>query len=257
MPAPPPSWPDLDAAAEAAGLNLRVVVARGEVEAAFTRAARNAAAPGLRTPLALRSPSAIHAGWRSALLLGSAGRPFWERCRAAPGAPPDPLDRCAEREAATLLEPLRERDPSAQSVFPFRHARQVVPFQALAAGLPWAVAGPFGVAVHPRFGPWFAWRAALLTALETPPTPAPAPAPCAACPAPCVAACPAGAVARSGFAWEACVDFRLAQAPCRETCLAREACPAGAEFRYGAEQMAYHYRASLRMIRQWRSGGEN
>jgi hypothetical protein len=59
-------------------------------------------------------------------------------------------------------------------------------------------------------------------------------------------------VAKDAFSWPACIGFRRSQAPCRETCLAREACPAGAEFRYGRDQLAYHYTASLRMIEDGR-----
>ena len=65
-------------------------------------------------------------------------------------------------------------------------------------------------------------------------------------------ACPAGAVSKAGFNWRACVDFRLSGPTCRLTCLARLACPVGEGYRYGKEQMNFHYGASLNMIRKER-----
>jgi hypothetical protein len=249
-------WELLDAAAERAGLNVRVAVARGEVEPAFAAARRRAQAAGPRAA-PLLAPSDVHPGYRTALVLGSAGRALWERLQAEGEAgDSDPLDRLTERSVAPLLALLRAADPAGQSAFPFRHTRQLVPFQALTQHLPWARMQPLGILVHPRVGPWFAWRAVLLTTLDVPPAleerreP-----PCVTCPAPCVTACPAQAVDPAGFRWGDCVDYRLTQQPCRQTCLAREACPAGAEFRYGRDQLDFHYGASLRMLRRWRKGG--
>ena len=55
-------------------------------------------------------------------------------------------------------------------------------------------------------------------------------------------------MAKSGFDWQACVDYRVAENTCRDTCLARQACPVGPDHRYSREQMGYHYRISLRTI---------
>jgi hypothetical protein len=258
-------WGRLAAAAESAGLNVRVAVTRAPVDAAFAQARERARAAGPSLPVRT-APADWCPGYRAALVLGSAGRTLWERLRrtlaggagstGAPAEPeradPDPVDRLTERTVAPLLALLREADSAAQSAFPFRHARQIVPFQALTQHLPWATPQPLGLLVHPRVGPWFAWRAVLLTTLEAPAAWAEARAsPCVTCPAPCVTACPSQAVDKAGFRWGDCVDYRLRERPCRATCLARQACPAGADFRYGADQLAYHYGASLRMLRRW------
>ncbi len=260
-------WERLAAQAEAAGLNVRVPVSRAAVAAAFAgaqerwRERARTAGPGLAP---LTAPADLCPGYRTALVLGSAGRGLWARLQALPEAEraaPDPLDRLTEQTVAPLLEVLRGADPAAQSAFPFRHPRQIVPFQALIEAEPWARVQPLGILVHPRVGPWFAWRAVLFTTLEAPPAWwEPREAPCVTCPAPCVTACPSHAVDAAGFRWGDCVDYRLREAPCRATCLARQACPAGAEFRYGVDQLAYHYGASLRMLRRWeeeRRGGES
>lgn len=250
-------WQAFEAAADEAGLNVRVAVPGDAVDTAFAQVRQRRPAAGPAIPPGA-APRDLAPGYRWAIVLGSAGRRLWERLQAQPEAEraaPDPLDRLTERTAEALLALLWKADPRARSAFPFRHARQLVPFQALTQHLPWAGMAPLGILVHPRVGPWFAWRAALLTALEPPGhLQEHGESPCVICPAPCVSACPAQAVDQRGFRWEACAEFRLRKAPCRETCLARQACPAGAAFRYAPDQLAYHYGASLRMLRRWKEG---
>jgi hypothetical protein len=249
-------WSQLAAAADAAGLNVQVAVERTAVDAAFAEARQRSARSGLSLS-ALTAPADLAPGYRAALVLGSAGRGLWERLLAASEAErtlPDPLDALTERSVSPLLDLLRGADPTAQAAFPFRHEHQLVPFQALIQHLPWAQVTPLGILVHPRVGPWFAWRAVLLTALEAPESlQENRDAPCVTCSAPCVTACPAHAVDKAGFRWGDCVEYRLAETPCRETCLARQACPVGAEFRYGPDQLTYHYGASFRMIQRWKA----
>jgi ferredoxin len=162
----------------------------------------------------------------------------------------NPLDRYTISVVEALVSLLREHDPAAIAAYPFRHERQLVPFAGLLQGWERFRLPPFGVLIDPVHGPWFAWRAALLASLPLPLHLPEGEAPCVACPAPCVKACPAGAVDPAGFRWKDCVHYRLDEESCRERCLAREACPAGAGSRYPAEEIAYHYRASLRMIRE-------
>jgi len=223
------------------GLTRAWVVPRAAVEAA------------LRTlPADAPRPERWHPGYRQALVLGSSGPAFWRAFRATQAAPPDPaadpLDRYTEAVVETLRTALLEADPAAVSVYPFRHARQLLGFQRLLGGAGWLGPAPIGVWVEPRAGPWWALRGALLTALDWPATPMAAASPCSGCPAPCVTACPAGAVHTAGFTWQTCADYRLAAMPCRETCLARLACPVGPESRYDADAIAHHSRASLREL---------
>ena len=146
---------------------------------------------------------------------------------------------------------LRDQDPAAVSAYPFRHERRVLPFAGLTQDIAAFRVAPFGVQVDPLHGPWFAWRAALFTALELPLHVPEGEAPCVRCPAPCVRACPVGAVDRSGFRWRDCIGHRVAEESCRERCFAREACPVGVASRYSDEEIRYHYGASLRMIRRF------
>lgn len=227
------------------GLTRVWVVDRAPVDAAFARAGLSPA------------PATLFPAYRRVVVLGSAGPDFWRRLRAegspVPDPAADPLDRYSERIVEGLRAWLQGVDPAAVSVYPFRHVRQLPGFVHLLGTAPWLASAPFGVLVEPQAGPWWALRGALLTTLAWPPDPPQGESPCTACPAPCVAACPAGAVAKAGFAWEACADYRLSGPTCRETCLARLACPVGAAFRYDADAIAHHHRASLRELERWRA----
>jgi ferredoxin len=255
--AAPSCWEALQEQAEAVGLNVRLVLPREEAERGFPAAGGPASAPAAAPDRSARlaptgDPAALYPAYARAALLGSAGRVFWEGFRhwlaELDEPPPDPLDRYTEITVEHLLQIVQREDPAAVAAYPFRHPRRVVPFLGLLRGSPLLEIIPFGVAVHPEMGPWYAWRAVLLTRLPLPVTVLPARRVCADCPAPCVAACPARAVHKQRFQWESCADYRVAETTCRETCLARMACPAGTAYRYGEEQLAYHYRASLRMI---------
>lgn len=230
-------WRQFRTAAESAGLNLlRPVSSEALVGPTATQLDR------------------WYPGYGHALLLGSGGPTFWERCRAAGFLDrknlPDPLDAYTETVVDGLVALLRAADPGAVAAYPFRHARQVLPFQALTASLTDLAGMPFGIAVDRVYGPWFAWRAVVLTRLPLEPAAAsmPQPSVCRDCPAPCVSACPPGATHKAGLDWQRCVDFRLAEPTCRGTCLAREACPVGTAHRYSPAQVAFHHRASWQTI---------
>ena len=245
-------WPRLREQAAAAGLNLAWVVPRAAIDPLFAGLASDSV-----------TPAALHPRYRCALVLGSAGPALWRRLRAArgtgAGTVPDPaahpVDRHSERTVEALAAALRPADPALVTVYPFRHARQLLGFARLLGPAPWLASAPFGVAIEPQAGPWWALRGALLTALEVSPAAPAGASPCTPCPAPCEAACPAGAVHRAGFDWRTCADFRLAPAsPCRATCLARLACPVGRAQRYDLDAIAHHYSASLRELQAARHG---
>jgi hypothetical protein len=189
---------------------------------------------------------------------------------AAPAAPEPvaatgPLDAfTTARVLAIARAALGEAPGRWRVVFPFGPAdgEPALPFQHLgmAAGLP--APGPLGLQIHPTYGPWWAYRAALLSRLpfadatggDGAPADEPLPDACAACTGPCRSACPAGAVTRAGFVFEPCRARRLAEgSPCAHACVARQACPVGVGHAYGAPQIAFHMEASLVSLRRGRA----
>ena len=77
--------------------------------------------------------------------------------------------------------------------------------------------------------------------------------PCPACaPRTCIATCPADALQAGQFDLDACSRYRLQpDSACAHGCLARQACPAGAEHRYDPEQIRHSYSRSLAVIRRY------
>jgi hypothetical protein len=220
------------------------------------------------------------AGAAGALIVGSGGPAFFglfERAPEAADGAPNPLDRytarVVARAAREALDPLAiahavrfpfdqtpdgkgggphplpsrslpRRSPPGQARLHPGDAQPLIPFQRIgrAAGL--GGPGPLGLQIHPRFGPWWAYRALIVLDRPLPPAPPPGDG-CAGCDAPCVAACPAGAVGRGGFDVAACHGRRLVAAPCRLSCDARIACVRGPEHRYRDVELAFHMRASM------------
>ena len=144
-------------AAQSNGLDVAWVVSRERIDPHF----RN-------TPPTGTTPASLHPGFGSALVLGSAGRRYWELFRAgkkeSPHSEDEPLDRFFEEAADRLLTRVRAYDPAAQSGYPFRHARQILPFLGMLKGLEFLCPSPLGISLDPVHGPWFAWRAVIFTA---------------------------------------------------------------------------------------------
>lgn len=225
------------AALDAAGLNLRALFRVADLPPALLGACADAAA-----------------GFASLLLVGHGGRRLWTAVQAANIASPDPID---DFTVARLRRWLAESLPEVhyRILYP---GSQPLALQALGERAGWHHPSPFMVGVNASWGSWFAYRAAVLLDAEFAPTPPwSGSSPCLSCRArPCLAACPPGAAGAEGFALDACVDWRCRPgSPCATTCLARLACPVGAEHRYPAEQISHSYSRSLAMIRAWAAGG--
>ena len=177
-----------------------------------------------------------------AALIGNAGPAMWRRFQADASADggPDPLDRWTR--AAVM--PVADRH-GISVVFPF-DGPPYWPFVTWAMALPGISQSPFGPLVHTEYGPWFAFRAALIWTDETPlAADEPQPGPCVTCrEKPCLDACPAGAITReTAYDVVRCREH-VATAQdrrCAETgCLARHACPVGCDYVYEPAQAAFH-----------------
>jgi epoxyqueuosine reductase len=199
---------------------------------------------------------------RSIVVLGNGGGALWAALKAHAARNPgwwegeNPLDdftrEVVERDVAA---PARAAGLRCATVYPFMNGAATFDFVVLARAA--AIAGPsiLGVAVHPRFGPWIAFRAALL--LDVPldePGEAVGFDPCHGCAArPCLAACPAGAVSfPAGWDVPRCLTHRVEQEPdCSGRCHTRVACVLGPEHRYPDDELAYHQMRALRAMRPY------
>jgi hypothetical protein len=177
----------------------------------------------------------------TAVLIGNAGPQMWGRFQAERLDEPDPLDRWVRR----CLTPIAEVR-GAQLVMP-SDGPPYAPFQRWAMRAEPVHPSPLGLLIHPEYGLWHAYRAALV--FDGPPGMPKTerrgtPSPCDTCAdKPCLATCPVGAFTEGGYDVPRCHAHLGSNdgAACMDKgCLARHACPVGRDFTTGAEQSAFH-----------------
>jgi hypothetical protein len=205
---------------------------------------------------------AIDSRVRSIVAIGNGGGALWaaldRHVQAHPGwrRRENPLDDFTRELIETQVAPAARRSGThATVVYPFMQGAPTLNFIELAkaAGL----GGPsiVGVAVHPVYGPWIAFRAALLVdEVIDAPGDAAGFDPCPSCTArTCVEACPVGAIAHpAGWDIERCLIHRVEVEPdCEPQCHARARCVLGPEHRYPDDELAYHQMRALRAMRPY------
>ena len=140
-------------------------------------------------------------------------------------------------------------DLSAKAVFPFD--TPPLPFLTWARRAGAGHVSPLGLNIHPTYGLWHAFRAALLfpVAFDLPMQSAGA-HPCETCIGkPCLSACPVHAF--DGFSYNVAACATHLETPAGEDCmsggcLARRACPVGRSFTYHPVQAQFFMRAFLK-----------
>ncbi|MCB1477633.1 MAG: ferredoxin [Rhodobiaceae bacterium] len=183
----------------------------------------------------------------SVLLIGGAGGSFWPAfshwLKGRP-AMPDALDAWTVDVVAPVAETF-----GAVAVYPFAPPWQ--PFQRWAMRAENVQPSPLGILIHPDYGLWHAYRAALIFAGPLPlPEPDNRPGPCETCAdKPCLSACPVDAFSGTAYDLAECTGH-LAAAASRDChligCRARDACPEGQAYRYGEAQRRFHMAAFTR-----------
>jgi hypothetical protein len=178
------------------------------------------------------------------ILIGNAGPAMFRRFARERDPQRDLLDDWCREKVWQLSDSLQ-----ARAMFPFD--KPPLPF------LSWARRGggghvsPLGLNIHPLYGLWHAYRAALLfdVAFDLP-TPHAGAHPCESCSdKPCLSACPVSAFGSSGYAIEKCTAHLVMPdgAACMNGgCLARHACPVGRAFAYETGQASFHMKAFLK-----------
>lgn len=172
----------------------------------------------------------------SVVVFGSGGSALWHHARKTMNRS-HPIDALVRDTVCSQPLPA-----GARWILCADDSEERVDFQALALEAGLGHRGPFGLILHPTYGPWFALRAACVLPVSLPSTgPLLGPAPCHTCATrPCQAACPAGAVS-SDYDFPACHAWQAKQGVCQPGCHARIACPVGREHAYGALQHRYHH----------------
>ena len=178
------------------------------------------------------------------VLIANAGSAFWQSMKQAGIQGADPVDQYSIMLAKEFAD--RFLNGRTKILYPSGHPVSLLSFGSLTG---WSHISPMGVTIHPKYGPWFAYRALFLVETYIPASqPLMADHPCESClEKPCQSVCPSAAVGEiGGFKHETCGRYRIKdESPCAYQCLSRISCPVGSEYRYADDQMHYHYNRSL------------
>ena len=195
-------------------------------------------------------------------LIANVGATFWRLLQSSEFKDdPHPVDAFSHALAQQLID----TSDTAEQCAVLYPSSEPVPLMQLGKLLGWSSPSPLGLGLHPNYGPWFAYRAVIvsprplqtMTSIEAsnPNTQqsVSAGSVCINCSAPCVTACPASAVSLSNaFNIESCATYRLqTDSDCADTCHARYACPIGREHQYSDAQTAHHMGRALVSLASW------
>jgi epoxyqueuosine reductase QueG len=206
--------------------------------------------------------SAIAPSARSIIVIGNGGGAFWAAFQRHISANSGWMSRDNPLDDFTRL--VIERDIATQLaragidhaiVYPFMSSGPTLNF--MEAGKAAGLSGPsiLGVMVHPVYGPWIAFRAAILmNEIFDAPGEALGFDPCPSCTVrSCIPACPVNAVSfPQGWDIPKCLTHRVEVEPdCAPRCHARAGCVLGPEHRYPDDELAYHQMRALRSMRAY------
>ncbi len=187
---------------------------------------------------------------RCVVLIGNAGPDMFRRFERE-RTPGQTLDDWTRHAAGTLAASL-----GARALFPFD--LPPLPFQRWGRRANAGFTSPLGLNIHPEFGLWHAFRAALVfDAPQQLPAAAPMEHPCERCAdQPCLRACPVSAFTGTTYEVQSCVRHigsESGQLCVSGGCQARLACPVGHNAAYHPAQMRFHMQAFRDAFRDARS----
>lgn len=197
------------------------------------------------TPLgwfAPRDEDRVPGDVRFVILLGNAGPDMFRRFARER----DPLRDSMDGWTRDVIDQLAH-DLDARALYPF-DADPHWPFLTWARRAGAGHVSPLGLNIHPVYGLWHAYRAALLFPVEFDiPVQASGTHPCESCEGkPCLSACPVSAFDGKSYDVAVCADWLkmpLGEHCMSLGCLARHACPVGQGFAYAPAQAQFHMRA--------------
>ena len=185
---------------------------------------------------------------QTVILIGNVGSELWDKSSAEIQAlgDPDPLDRWTR----SVIEPIAA-SVDGLALFPFA-GPPYWPFQRWAERAEGVRSSPIGIQIHPEFGLWHAYRAAILLHHAVALPRQEQAHPCDTCAdRPCLTRCPVNAFSSAGYEVDRCVEHVVAVqydvGSCSEVgCLARSACPVGTAWRYRPEHACFHMHAFVK-----------
>lgn len=149
----------------------------------------------------------------------------------------NPLDRYSRRVCSAIAEPY------SGIVFMPSDGPPFLPFQNWAQRVEAVHFSQLGLLMHPVYGLWHAYRAAIALPIVLP-LPSAVSTPqnkCDSCNKKCLSACPVHAFSKDFYDVNKCRTYLHdnPQSPCHYGCLARGSCPPGNVHRYGEEHRVF------------------
>lgn len=185
-------------------------------------------------------------GIKTLLLIGNAGPALFDHLPKHQMTQPDGLDAWTKE----VLTPIADAVGGA-IYFPF-DGPPYYPFLEWARKAEPVHQSPIGLLLHPRYGLWHAYRAAIgfKEEIEIPDPDPIKDSPCETCEGrPCLTSCPVDAFRVNSYDVERCAEHLRSQngADCVALgCRSRRACPVGQYYRYTMRQSSFHMAAFLR-----------
>ncbi|MDH5394225.1 MAG: hypothetical protein OEY11_13645 [Gammaproteobacteria bacterium] len=198
--------------------------------------------------LTLKNAAAEITDFSQLIVVGHLGRSMWNNVSQSLNKVSDPVDQHAVEAVRHFFKQYHGAN-HFEIIYP---GDSVIGLQQLGALAGWHFSSPFKVGINQDWGSWFAYRAVVLADTNFIETDVyDTSSPCVSCRQHyCIKACPAAALVNADLNFQRCIDYRQQSASlCASRCLARVACPVGAEHRYDDEQLAYHYGVSLKTIK--------
>ena len=178
------------------------------------------------------------------VLIGNLGGSFWPAFQKSGFENNHALDRWSKH----VIDPIAEK-LDCLPLYPSDKPYQ--PFQQWAKKAEELEASPHGILMHPEYGLWQAYRAALaFFDVSEVPSPQKVDHVCNSCAdKPCLTTCPVGAYSRQGFDVASCRQYVSAHPKghcATKGCLARQACPVATDHQYSEDQQRFHMKAFLK-----------
>jgi epoxyqueuosine reductase len=197
---------------------------------------------------------------KSIILIGFAGRSFWEMLQGFLKENPkfrdtreDWVDDYTLLQFMSASQILDYEKVNYRMVFPFGSSGHTIDFSKLGALGGVGVKSLMGILINPEYGLWISLRGALVSDLEFSHYDNPLTSfnPCPPCSKPCISACPANTISENGWDYTACMKFRLRDNTCTDNCFSRRACPYGKEHQYTEEQLHHHHDFVLKSVKKY------
>ena len=185
------------------------------------------------------------------LLIGHGGRSLWENVKQSWLSSSNPIN---EYTMDTIHQYFAKELPGHELKFVYPSSIPIG-LRALGELAGWHHDSPFRVGVNAEWGPWFAYRAVVLSNTSFIPTQAnKTVSPCDTCQDKiCLSKCPGDALEGGSLVLNTCLDYRKQEGSlCQDKCLSRMSCPVGSAHRYTNEQINFHYGRSMDVIRNWK-----